>query len=182
MVFENCTFDEPVTIRDSEATLLEFRSCMMPAFDGRNLRLAGDLSFTDTHVGRIDLFGALVGGQLWLTGSHVGSKSDARAINAPSVQVTGGVYGHHLRARGGINLRGAHIGAALELHDANLSTDGHSAVPRVQPDCAPGREDHELSDQWADRSVRRADRRPAVAQQFWCPILSKFVLVASRRA
>jgi hypothetical protein len=128
LVFENCKFDEPVTVRESDVKILEFRSCTMPAFDGRSLRLGGDLSFTDTHVGRIDLLGALIGGQFWLTGSHVGSKSDARAINAPSVQVAGGVYGHRLQARGGINLWGAKIGEALEFHDADLSADGHSAV------------------------------------------------------
>jgi hypothetical protein len=39
VVFENCTFDEPVTMRDSEITVLEFRSCTLPA--GRPRRADG---------------------------------------------------------------------------------------------------------------------------------------------
>jgi hypothetical protein len=123
LVFENCTFDEPVTMRGSEVKVLEFRSCTLPAFEGRALRVAGDLTVTDTHAGLIDLFGGRVGGQLWLTGSHVeGSKPDSYAINAPSIHVTGGIYAWRLTAVGGVNLWGAEIGASLELRDATLSS------------------------------------------------------------
>jgi hypothetical protein len=129
LVFENCTFDEPVTIRDSEVKDLEFRSCALPAFDGRALRVAGDLTFTDTRVGSIDLFGAQVGGHLWLTGSHVeSSKPDACAINAPSIQVAGGLYAWRLTAVGGINLWGAEIGAGLELHGSTVSNADRVAL------------------------------------------------------
>jgi hypothetical protein len=122
LVFENCTFDEPVRIWDSEVKVLEFRSCTLPAFEGRTLRVAGDLALTETHVGLIDLFGAQVGGQLWLTGSHVGSsKPDAWAVNAPSIHVAGGFYAWRLAAAGGVNLWGAEVGASLELHGSTLS-------------------------------------------------------------
>src|SRR4051794_27531627 len=32
LVFENCVFDEPVTIRDSDVSVLEFRSCTLPVW------------------------------------------------------------------------------------------------------------------------------------------------------
>ena len=132
LVFENCTFDEPVTIRESDVKVLEFRSCTLPAFEGRTLRVAGDLALTDTRVGWIDLFGARVGGQFWLTSSHVeGSKPDSYAINAPSIHVTGGIYARRLTALGAVNLWGAEIGTGLELHGATLSSDDYSAL------CAP---------------------------------------------
>lgn len=129
LVFENCTFDEPVTIRDSEVKVLEFRSCTLPAFEGQSLRVAGDLTFSDTRVGPIDLFGARVGGQLWLTGLHVeSSKPDSYAINAPSIHVTGGFYAWGLTAVGGVNLCGAEIGAGLELRGATLTSAAYPAL------------------------------------------------------
>jgi len=101
--------------------VLEFRSCAMPAFDGRNLRLAGDLSITDTHVGRIDLFGARIGGQLWLNNSHVDGCGGGYGISAPQIEVAGGFYARGLTVRSGLNLWGADIRAGLELHGATLA-------------------------------------------------------------
>ncbi len=129
LVFENCKFDEPVAIWDSEVKGLEFRSCTLPAFEGRALRVAGDLALTDTRAGLIDLFGAQVGGQLWLTGSHVENpKPDAWAVDAPSIHVAGGFYAWHLTAVGGVNLWGAEIGASLELHGSTLSNADRVAL------------------------------------------------------
>lgn len=55
-----------------------------------------------------------LGGQLWLTGSHVaGSESDSYAVNAASVHVTGGIYACRLTALGAVNLWGAEVGASL---------------------------------------------------------------------
>lgn len=125
VVFENCTFEGPVIMRGSEVPVLEFRSCTLPGFEGRSLRVAGDLTFADTRVGPVDLFGARVGGQLWLTGSHVdGTKPESYAIDAPSIHVTGGIYAWRFTAVGGVNLWGAEIGASLEFHDATLSSPG----------------------------------------------------------
>jgi hypothetical protein len=123
LVFENCYFDESVTIRESDVKMLEFRSCTLPAFMGRDLRVAGDLTLTDTRVGWIDLFGARIGGQFWLTGSHVeGSKPDSYAIKAPSIHVTGGIYARRLTVLGAVNLWGAVIGTCLELRGATFSS------------------------------------------------------------
>lgn len=133
LVFENCTFDEPVTIHDCEVKMLEFRSCTLPAFDGRALRIAGDLNFTSTRVEhQIDLFGTRVGGQFWLTNARLASEnSDARAINAPSIHAIGGIYGWRLQAAGAINFWGAEIGASLELRGARLSSDDTFPALRV---------------------------------------------------
>lgn len=125
IVFEDCVFDETVTLQECDVKALAFRSCTLPALAGRGVRVAGDLTITETRIGGIDLFGARVDGQLWLTGSHVEDHDpeSSYAINAPSIQVTGGLYARHLTARGGINLWGAAIGSRLELHDATLSAD-----------------------------------------------------------
>ncbi|MET9261280.1 hypothetical protein [Amycolatopsis sp. NPDC004079] len=129
LVFENCTFDEPVAIGDSDVKLLEFRACAMPAFDGRSLRIARDLALTDTRIGWIDLFGARIDGHLWLTGSCVqGARQEAPAIDAPGIRVAGGVYANRLEALGTVNLWGAEIGAALELCNATLSSGRFPAL------------------------------------------------------
>ncbi|KFU81948.1 hypothetical protein [Amycolatopsis lurida] len=79
--------------------------------------------------GSIELFGAQIGGQLWLTDSHVESpNSDSYAIKAPSIHVTGGFYARRLTAIGGVNLWGADIGASLDLHGSTLSTTDHPAL------------------------------------------------------
>ncbi|MFC0108056.1 hypothetical protein [Kibdelosporangium aridum] len=123
LVFENCTFDEPVTIRKSDVKALEFRSCTLPGFDGHALHVAGDLAITDTLVGWIDLFGARVGGQLWLNDSRVEGRDGGYAISAPQIEVAGGWYARRLTVRGGLNLWGAHIRAGLELDGAVLSAE-----------------------------------------------------------
>ncbi|WP_409186248.1 hypothetical protein F9C11_19245 [Amycolatopsis sp. VS8301801F10] len=129
LVFENCTFDEPVAIGDSDVKLLEFRTCTMAAFDGRSLRITRDLALTDTRIGWIDLFGARIDGQLWLTGSCVReTRQRAHAINAPSLRVAGGVYANRVEALGSINLWGAEIGTSLELCDATFSSGRFPAL------------------------------------------------------
>src|ERR1700754_3282340 len=128
IVFENCTFDEPVTLRDGDVKVLEFRSCTLPVFEGRALRVAGDLTFADTRVGRVDLFGARVGGQLWLNNAHVAGSEADWALNAPQIEVAGGFYASGLTVHGGLNLWGADIRAGLELDGANLTAKNHPAL------------------------------------------------------
>lgn len=128
VVFENCTFDEPVIMRGSEITVLEFRSCTLPAFEGQTLRVVRDLTLTDTRVGPIDLFGARVGGQLWLNDSHVQGHGAGYGISAPQIEITGGCYARGLTVRGGLNLWGAAIRAGLELDSATLIAEDRPAL------------------------------------------------------
>lgn len=120
VVFEGCTFDNPLTFEGSDVPMLKFASCTLPAFEGRNLRVASDLALTNTHVGQINLFGARVGGQLWLNRSHVQGNGNGHAINAPQIDVVGGCYARWLTVHGCFNLWGATIRAGLELHGATL--------------------------------------------------------------
>jgi hypothetical protein len=124
-VFENCTFDEPIAFEGSEFPKLVFTACSLPAFVAPNLRVADDLAFTNTHAGTINLFGARVGGQLWLNRSHVERRDPGHAINAPQIDINGGCYARGLTVHGGLNLWGATIQAGLELYEATLiAADG----------------------------------------------------------
>ncbi|MFL6123727.1 hypothetical protein [Actinophytocola sp.] len=128
LVFESCTFDEPVTVEDGHLRVLEFRSCTLPAFEGQALRVAGDLTLIDTRVGRIDLFSARVGGQLWLNNSHVDCGEIGWAVSAPQIGIAGGCYANGLTVRGGLNLWGADIQAGLELGRAILFAEDRPAL------------------------------------------------------
>ena len=121
MIFQDCTFEAPVTVVDAELELLHFRSCVLSVFEGRNLQVSRDLSFLHVTAQRISLFGAHVGGQLWLEGSVIqNADEDSFAIDAPSVHVAGGLFGSRISVEGGFNLWGARMGTSLELDSAML--------------------------------------------------------------
>jgi hypothetical protein len=127
-VFEDCVFEEPIDLTSAEGTSLIIRNATVPGLHAKGMRLQADLEYTDVHSGAVDLFGAKIGGQLWLTGTTARANTADWAISAPSLVVAGGLYGRGLIADGGVNLWGADIGASLELDAAHLTADGRAAL------------------------------------------------------
>lgn len=128
VVFEDCLFEEPIDLTSAEGTSLIIRNAAVPGMHAKGMRLRGDLEYIDVCSGAVDLFGANIGGQLWLTGTTVTADTADWAISAPSLVVAGGLYGRGLIAEGGVNLWGADIGASLELDAARLTADGRAAL------------------------------------------------------
>lgn len=82
-----------------------------------------------TATGTVDLFGAQVGGQLWMGAAHFNARDSSWALSAPLLKVGGGVYFNGgFSASGGVNLFGAVIGSTLELRNATLSNPGGKAL------------------------------------------------------
>lgn len=116
----------------SIAATLEFNGATLRAPGGHTLRapgliLGGDLVLSAlTSEGLIDLFGAEVKGQLWLTGAHLDGGSARWSLSAPQMKVSGGMYCRGgFTSRGGINLYDTSIGSTLELAGATLdNSDG----------------------------------------------------------
>jgi hypothetical protein len=70
----------------------------------------------------INIFGAQIGGQLWLNDARLDAGDSDRALDAPQVCVNGGLYCNgRFSASGMINLFGAVIGSTLEFDGATLS-------------------------------------------------------------
>jgi hypothetical protein len=128
LVFEGCVFEEPVDLSHARVPSLSFQDSVLPALAARGLQLDGELDCSGLRAGTVDLFGARIGGQLWLTGAQVEASTSAWAVNAPGMVVAGGVYCRGLTARGGVNLYGTEVGAAVELDGAMITAADQPAV------------------------------------------------------
>jgi hypothetical protein len=70
----------------------------------------------------MNMFGAQIGGQLWLNGARLDKGNRECALDAPQIRVSGGLYcNKHFVAIGMINLFGAAVGATLEFDGATLT-------------------------------------------------------------
>ncbi|MEU7598064.1 hypothetical protein AB0B79_34320 [Streptomyces sp. NPDC039022] len=120
LFLENCSFDEPVDIAHAELLSLSFRGSRVPGVDAYGVIVRGDLMLSHVIAGKINLFGARVGGRLWLVGARL-TCADGYALDAPDMAVSGGLYcGGEFTAHGGVNLYGASVGAGFELDGARL--------------------------------------------------------------
>ena len=128
LVSDGCIFDQPIDLSHAHARTLSFQDSTLPALTAHELRVDGELNCHGVHAGTLDIFGARICGQLWLTQAHITAPPTEWAVNAPSMAVTGGVYGRGLTARGGVNLYGTEIGAALELNHATITAHDQPAV------------------------------------------------------
>jgi hypothetical protein len=108
---------------------LELNGAVLSNQDGPALRAPGLSVKADMSCGRsfhatnmIDIFGAQIGGQLWLNDARLETGGGDRALNAPQISVVGGLYCNgQFSASGMINLFGAVIGSTLEFNGATLS-------------------------------------------------------------
>jgi hypothetical protein len=118
---KNCYFDDRVDLSEARAVSLSLAGSRFPSFRGYGLQVDGDVDCAGCHGGQIDIFGARIGGRLWLTAAELDGIGSGYALNAPDLAVDGGVYCRDFRAVG-VNLFGATIGSTLELDGAALSS------------------------------------------------------------
>jgi hypothetical protein len=121
-----CHFDEPVDVSHASATSLDLTGSHLPRLQADGVTVAGDLQFARVRGGPLGLFGAHIGGNLWLNGAELIADDEAYALNCPQLRVGGGLYaGKHggpaMSAVGGINVWGADIGYSMELDGACLT-------------------------------------------------------------
>ena len=91
------------------------------------LIVRGDLSCTSgfSAIGSVDLFGAQIGGQLWLNGARLDKGDRDVALDAPQMRVAGGVYCNaRFTSLGVVNFFGADVGSTMEFTGAHLSAPG----------------------------------------------------------
>jgi hypothetical protein len=127
-MFDECVFEEPLDLRHAKAESLSLRGCVVPVLSASGLQVKRDLTLSAARIGCVDLFGASIGGQVWLNGAQVRSGTDDWAISAPQITVVGGLYCSGLTADGGVNLWGGEIGASLEMDGATVTSEGRPAL------------------------------------------------------
>jgi hypothetical protein len=132
IILRHCHFDEDIDLSGMRAASISLTGSRFPFLRGYGLQVDGDLDCAGCLGGQIDIFGASVGGRLWLAGASLDGAGQENAVNAPDLSVRGGMYCGGLRARG-VNLFGATIGSALEFDGAQLSSRSGLALRAPGP-------------------------------------------------
>jgi hypothetical protein len=128
LIMKDCYFDETADFSEASAVSLCLARSHLPSLACYGLQVERDIDFNGIDSGHIDVFGARVGGRLWLQSAHLHGPRDGWALNAPDLVVDGGMYCRGVEADGGINIYGATIGSTLELREANLANPGGTAL------------------------------------------------------
>ncbi|MEU0434485.1 hypothetical protein ABZ153_23110 [Streptomyces sp. NPDC006290] len=126
-----CRFDEPVELADASLRAVDFTGCRIPRLSADRLRVDGDLTLDQLVSGGVDLFGAQIRGDLWLTSARITGNGSGFAVNGPQLRVEGGLYAHSAHVTGGLNLWGAQA-FTIELTQARLS--GEEEHPAFRAD------------------------------------------------
>ena len=122
LIMKHCCFDGGIDLSAAQAESVVLDGSCFASFHGYGLRVDGDADWSRCQGGQLDIFGARIGGRLWLTGAELDGTVSGFALNAPDLVVEGGMYCRDMKAAGGVNLYGAAIGAALELNGAVLTS------------------------------------------------------------
>ncbi|MFJ4867555.1 hypothetical protein [Streptomyces sp. NPDC088757] len=122
----DCLFDEPVELSDASLRAADFTGCHMPGLSADRMSVAGDLTFARLNSGRLSLFGAQVGGNLWLTAARIMGDGVGYAVDGPQLHVEGGLYARSAHVTGGVNLWGAQA-FTIEFSHARLAGRARSA-------------------------------------------------------
>lgn len=128
LIMKHCSFDGRVDLSEAHAVSVSLSGSRFPSFCGYGLKVDGDADFSGCRAEQVDIFGARIGGRLWLSGAEVSRTGSGYALNAPDLKVDGGMYCRGVQVAGGINLYNATIGSALELNGAVLSNQDGPAL------------------------------------------------------
>jgi hypothetical protein len=126
LIMNDCYFDSRIDLSEARAISVSLAGSRFPSFRGYGLRVDGDFDCARCHGGHIDIFGARIGGRLWLSGAELEGAGSGYALNAPDLAVDGSMNCRDLRAVG-VNLFSATIGSMLELDGATLSSQAGPA-------------------------------------------------------
>jgi hypothetical protein len=128
LIMKHCCFDGGIDLSEAQTVSIVLDESYFTSFYGYGLRVDGDANWSRCQGGQLDIFGARIGGRLWLTGAELDGTGSGFALNAPDLVVEGGMYCRSMKAAGGVNLYGAGIGAALELNGAVLTNQAGPAL------------------------------------------------------
>ena len=88
VTMKNCRFTEQIDLSEARMASVCLSGSRFPSVVGYGLRVDGDADFSECQAEQIDIFGARIGGRLWLTGAELGGTGSARA----PLPLTSGTY------------------------------------------------------------------------------------------
>jgi hypothetical protein len=131
----DCSFTHPAVLTEAEVRTLRLPGCRLPALEGTNLRVQGDLELDAgfSTTGRVVLIGARIAGLLRMSQAHVGTdqslvEDDLPVLCASRMRVEGAVMAAGLRVHGQLKLVSVRVGGHLSLKDASITHTGHTAL------------------------------------------------------
>jgi hypothetical protein len=77
----NCRFDESVELDNAALRAADFTGCHVPVFQADGLLVGSDLTLARLVAGRVSVFRAEIGGNLWLIFAEVSGGVSGFAVN-----------------------------------------------------------------------------------------------------
>jgi hypothetical protein len=151
LILSSCLVEEPIDLTSATIPNLTIAQSRIEDLNANELRCTHTLSLSGTHAHQINLEGADItgdvfmsdgfnaSGEICLLGAHIGGEldlsgaaltnPDGDALTADNADITGSVYMRDgFNATGEIRLLGAHIGGQLDLSGAALTNPDGDAL------------------------------------------------------
>ena len=90
LIMKHCCFDEGIDLSAAQAISVVLDGSSFASFHGHGLRVDGDANWSRCQGGQLDIFGARIGGRMWLEGAELEGTGSGFALNAPDLVVEGG--------------------------------------------------------------------------------------------
>jgi hypothetical protein len=127
LILEDCFLDEELDLTDATAPSVSLTRCWLPGLDGTALRTEGRLILDGSHLRRLLLVGARIGGELSLQDTVI-TNPGGRAVDAEACRTEGRLLALRMQAQGEVRLIGASIGGELDFDGAHLLNPGGRAI------------------------------------------------------
>ena len=120
VVLEDCSFDEPVSLRRARAPVLRWLGCHMPSLEALQLDVRANLILDRLTATSVDLRGAQIAGFLSLDGAILTNPNGTTLTGGALTVGHGMSCGHGFTSKGMIGLYGARIPQGLSFTGATL--------------------------------------------------------------
>ena len=126
--FRDCTFDEPVDLRQAHAKdVVEWQGGKLPGLLADQFESESDLVVRGVVIDAVSLQRAHVGRELRLTGSHL-AQPGGQAMNGSNLWVGGTLFLDDLYAEGEVCLRSAHVQGEVNCRHARFDNPSGRSI------------------------------------------------------
>ncbi|WP_406287446.1 pentapeptide repeat-containing protein [Embleya sp. NBC_00896] len=124
-----CRFENPIILNVASSTTIFANECVIPAFQGRNLRIDGDLSLQRCEIpGGILILDARIDNDLRVHDCVVGPGGHDRAVYANGLQVGADATFDRSVFTGQVSLHGARFGGNARFSGTRIGRPGEAAL------------------------------------------------------
>jgi hypothetical protein len=127
LIADACYFEQGIDLTEAVAPGICVTRSWLPELEATALRTDGRLVLDGSHLQRVVLVGARIGGELSLQEAVI-TNPDGRSIDAEACQIGSRMLALGMRCEGEVRLIGGRIGGELDLDGAQLQNEGHRAL------------------------------------------------------